>query len=33
MLDMARQLINTSLRRLEYDEIRRMLHGSLGSAN
>jgi hypothetical protein len=29
----ARQLINTSVRRLEYDEIRRMLHGSMGSAN
>jgi hypothetical protein len=27
VLDLARQLINTSVRRLEYDEIRRMLHG------
>src|ERR1700733_2571966 len=33
VLDMARQLINTSVRRLEYDEIRRMLHGSTGCAN
>jgi hypothetical protein len=33
VLDLARQLINTSVRRLEYDEIRRMLHGSMGSAN
>ena len=33
VLDMARQLINTSVRRLEYEEIRRLLHRSMGSAN
>jgi hypothetical protein len=26
VLERARQLINTSVRRLEYDEIRRLLH-------
>jgi hypothetical protein len=33
VLELARQLINTSIRRLEYDELRRMLHRSMGSAN
>ena len=33
VLDLARQLINTSVRRLEYDEIRRLLHRSMGGAN
>jgi hypothetical protein len=32
-LDLARQLINTSVRRLEYDEIRRLLHRSMGGTN
>jgi hypothetical protein len=30
VLELARQLINTSIRRLEYDEIRRLLRGSMG---
>ena len=29
VLESARQLINTSVRRLEYDEIRRLLHRSM----
>ena len=33
VLELARQLINTSVRRLEYEEIRRVLHGSVGSAH
>ena len=33
VLDLARQLINTSVRRLEYDEIRRLSHRSMGGAN
>jgi hypothetical protein len=33
VLEMARQLINMSVRRLEYEEIRRLLHRSMGSAN
>jgi hypothetical protein len=33
VLELARQLINTSVRRLEYEEIRRLLHRSMGSAN
>jgi hypothetical protein len=33
VLELARQLINTSVRRLEYEEIRRLLHGSGGCAN
>ena len=33
VLDLARQLINTSVQRLEYDEIRRLLHRSMGGAN
>jgi hypothetical protein len=33
VLELARQLINTSVRRLEYEEIRGMLHRSMGSAN
>jgi hypothetical protein len=33
VLEMARQLINTSVRRLEYEEIRRLLHSSTGCAN
>jgi hypothetical protein len=33
VLELARQLINTSVQRLEYDEIRRLLHGSLGCTN
>ena len=33
VLEFARQLINTSVRRLEYDEIRRLLHGSIGCAS
>jgi hypothetical protein len=33
VLELARQLINTSVRRLEYEEIRRLLHRSRGSAN
>ena len=33
VLDLARQLINTSVRRLEYDEIRRLLHRSMSGAN
>jgi hypothetical protein len=31
VLDMARQLINTSVTRLEYEAIRRLLHRSMGS--
>jgi len=33
VLDLARQLINTSVRRLEYEQIRRLLHRSAGCAN
>ena len=33
VLDLARQLINTSVGRLEYEEIRRLLHTSTGCAN
>jgi hypothetical protein len=33
VLEMARQLINTSVRRLEYEEMRRMLYRSMGSHN
>jgi hypothetical protein len=33
VLELARQLINTSVQRLEYDEIRRLLHCSTGSVN
>jgi hypothetical protein len=33
VLELARQLINTSVRRLEYEEIRRLLHRSIGSTN
>jgi hypothetical protein len=33
VLELARQLINTSVRRLEYAEIRRLLHSSTGCAN
>jgi hypothetical protein len=33
VLELARQLINTSVRRLEYEEIRRLLHRSTGSAH
>jgi hypothetical protein len=33
VLELARHLINTSVRRLEYEEIRRLLHRSMGSTN
>ena len=33
VLDLARQLIDTSVQRLEYDEIRRLLHRSMGCVN
>ena len=33
VLELARQLINTSVQRLEYEEIRRLLHRSMGCAN
>jgi hypothetical protein len=33
VLELARQLINTSVRHLEYEEIRRLLHRSMRSAN
>ena len=33
VLELARQLINTSVRQLEYEEFRRLLHRSIGSAN
>ena len=33
VLELARQLINTSVQRLEYEEIRRLLHSSTGCAN
>jgi hypothetical protein len=33
VLELARQLINTSVRRLEYEEIRRLLYRSMGTAN
>jgi hypothetical protein len=33
VLDLARQLINTSVRRLEYKEIRRLLHTCRGCAS
>jgi hypothetical protein len=33
VLELARQLINTSVRRLEYEEIRRLLYSSTGCAN
>ena len=33
VLELARQLINTSVQRLEYEEIRRLLHRSRGCTN
>ena len=33
VLEQARQLINTSVQRLEYEEIRRLLHRRMGGAN
>jgi hypothetical protein len=33
VLELARQLIDTSVRRLEYEEIRRLLHSSTGCTN
>ena len=33
VLELARQLINTSVRRLEYEEIRRLLHSSTNRPN
>ncbi len=33
VLELARQLIDTSVRRLEYEEIRRLLHRSTSCAN
>jgi len=33
LLELARQLINTSVRHLEYEEIRRLLHRSMRSPN
>jgi hypothetical protein len=33
VLELARQLINTSVRRLEYEEIRRLLYRSMGTTN
>ena len=33
VLELARQLINTSVQRLEYDEIRRLFHRSMGCVN
>ena len=33
VLELARQLINTSVQRLEYEEIRRLLHRSMGCAH
>jgi hypothetical protein len=33
VLEMARQLINTSVRRLDYEEIRRVVYRSMKSAN
>ena len=33
VLELARQLINTSVRHLEYEEIRRLLHRSMCSTN
>ena len=33
VLELARQLINTSVRQLEYEEIRRLLHRSMCSAH
>ena len=33
VLELVRQLINTSVRRLEYEEIRRLLHSWTGCAN
>ena len=33
VLELARQLINTSVLRLEYEEMRRLLHSSTGCAN
>ena len=33
VLEVIRQLINTSVRRLEYEEIHRLLHRSTGCAN
>jgi len=33
VLELARQLINTSVQRLEYEEIRRLLHRRMGGAN
>jgi len=33
VLEQARELINTSVRRLEYEEIRRLVHGWMGGVN
>jgi hypothetical protein len=33
VLELARQLINTSVRRLEYEEIRRLLHRATGGTH
>ena len=33
VLERARRLINTSIQRLEYEEIRRLLHGRMGGPN
>jgi len=33
VLELARQLVNISVRRLEDEEIRRLLHSSTGCAN
>ena len=33
VLELVRQLINTSVRRLEYEEIRRLLHSWTGCPN
>lgn len=33
VLEMVRQLINTSVGRLEYEEVRRLLHRSMGCAH
>ena len=33
VLEQARQLINTSVRNLEYEEIRRLLHHRIGAVN
>jgi hypothetical protein len=33
VMERTRRLINTSIQRLEYEEIRRLLHGRMGGAN